>query len=408
MAGKLHPRGGANRPHRDERKPVEPRKQTHHKLDVMRRYYQRYLSIIAKANEKKPGFRGDNVFLVDLFAGAGRHLSAENPLGEVPGTAALACHTAREVQNAHQGTKVHVRLSDLDQSVCHRLEAQVSDYVGATGLDHVDVTISASDYEKRMAPIITETMYGSGRHFCSLWLIDPDGISIPLETLRPILETPNAELIINLDAGAARREIMAVTNPDNKLSSQLRVNMSVPLDQLFGGSHWRRVLSTASNLEQQLEAIAVLYQEAFSGFFKHRSHHKLRPSRGQHRYLIHLTNHPKGPEAFEKDYQASLKTGYAKGRALDWNDRGKISERLMLAFAGQEMSIDDIQAQATVPGLTRQQAKVIFNFACVRNAYATLNKDSRKLTWNRELSRTSDLPQPPSKAELVGQLELPL
>lgn len=376
--------------HADEQRPIEARKQTEHKLDLWRRYTGRYLSIIAKAHEKNRFFRGDHIFLVDLFAGAGRHASTENPLREVPGTGPLACYAARSVQRSHPKTKVHVRLSDYDEVWRKRLEVQVSEYARASAFpDLVDVTVETADYAERIGPILAETRYAPGRNFYSLWLIDPFALQLPMSSLTPLLSAPGVEIIINLDAGNARREIIAVTDYTNKVTREQRISMAAPLDRLLGSDAWRHAFDGAENTERELNGIARTYAEAFEPFFEFRRPYKLRSSDAQHRYLIHLSNHPRAAEAFEKDYDASRKVGNAKGNSLGWTDRTKICAALMEAFPNVEMGMDELQAQ-TVVLLNRQQVKLIREFACDQD-FATLDGRTQKIRWNKERKRAQEL-----------------
>jgi len=394
MARPRHPRSNtastAPDLHVDEQKPIEAHKQTEHKLDVWRRYTGRYLSIIARANEKNRFFRGDHVFVVDLFAGAGRHGSTENPLGEVPGTARLACHAARSVQRAHPRTTVHVRLSDSNEVWCRRLEKQVAEYADATAFpERVDVTVDTADFAARIAPIITETHYAPTKRFCSLWMIDPFNLQLPIGSLEPLINAPSVELIINLDAGGARREIKAVTDNTNRLTPEQRISMAAPLDRLFGNAPWRHAFDGAENFESELIGVARTYANAFAGSFDHCNYHKLRSSNGQHRYLIHLSNHPKAAEAFTKDYEASRKTGFAKGNSLGWTDRSKMSAALMEGFPEVEMSMEELQTQ-TVVLLNKQQAKVIREHAC-DEGFATFDQRTQKIKWNAKCAKALEL-----------------
>src|ERR1700721_1909017 len=82
--------------HPDELRPVECRLQTQHKLELMRMYLGQCPSILAQS-VRKGALSLRHIFLVDLFAGAGLHLSADHPDGEVAGTALLASRSARRL-----------------------------------------------------------------------------------------------------------------------------------------------------------------------------------------------------------------------------------------------------------------------------------------------------------------------
>ena len=113
---------GSRRPHPDEMNAVESKAQTEHKLDVMRRYFGAFASIIAQSS--KEHIDNSHIWLIDLFAGAGVHRSADHPDGRVLGTALQACTAARNVQQRHTESQVHVRLVDLDSDYCDRLDAR--------------------------------------------------------------------------------------------------------------------------------------------------------------------------------------------------------------------------------------------------------------------------------------------
>src|SRR5262252_5280966 len=109
-------------PHRDELRVVEDHHQTEHKLDLIRRYYGAYLSIVARAR-RLPNNR--EAWIVDTHAGAGLHRSREDPDQRRFGSPLIACSQARLAQRLHAGFCVHVRAIERDVRWQARLDRRV-------------------------------------------------------------------------------------------------------------------------------------------------------------------------------------------------------------------------------------------------------------------------------------------
>lgn len=397
----MPPRRGSHgsvptRLHVDEKRPVEARKQTEHKLDMMRRYDSQYLSILVNQDS----VRADHIFRVEMFAGAGRHLSVDHHLGEVPGTAVQACIAARMVQRDHPGTHVHVRLVDHDEIACRRLEAQISQFKHAEKYpDKVDVTVTASEYASQIEPILAETEYSPGKRYRSLWLFDPFGLNLPHASFGPLLTAREVEIIINLDAGGVHRQIKLIRNEDSKATPKMVQDCTECLNALFGCAVWETALNHASNYEGELESIARLYAETFPTF-RYRRSYKLRSSDGQMRFLIHLTHSERAANEFAKTYRDTQRIGIMQGRALKWNDRGNICAQLQSAFAGKAMTLRELETQTIWP-LDKQQAKTIRNHARDQG-YASYDERTQTIHWKTELLKTPTVRTPKEERSTTG------
>lgn len=112
-----------------------------HKLDMMCRAFGQYPSVLIGASTKYKKVVADYIYIVDRFAGAGLHLSANHPDGTVPGTALQACYRARKVQRKYPGSRVHVRLINLNEDFCTNLVDRTAKFRDGVGVDHVDVRV---------------------------------------------------------------------------------------------------------------------------------------------------------------------------------------------------------------------------------------------------------------------------
>jgi len=366
-----------NRLHPDEINAIESRAQTEHKLEVMRRYYPSYSSIIAQSKSKAIDNR--HIWLVDLFAGAGLHRSADHPDGRVLGTALQACAAARDVQRRSQ-SQVHVRLVDLDKNYCDRLRPRV-DVFRQQG---VDAVVVESDYAAAITPILRE-ISASGDKCLSLWLVDPHGPKIlAFNSLLPLLSASGVEIVINLDITGVERMRGFVLSPKvaaDKKMSEMAIMQRRNLNELFKGDYWESPsahVQTQANMN--LEAmLAQAYLLPFS-MFKYKQAYPLRASDSQFRSLIHLTRSASGQTAFKKAYDASWKIGTAKGLALTDPDCERYCRELFPAYSGIPTSLEDIFTDALVD-LNRGQLGRVLRYAA-NNDYGEF--DGNTMIWKTE------------------------
>ena len=370
--------------HTDEQRIIELHKQTEHKVDLMRRYYGQYPSIIATAG-KRGTVNAEHIFLIDAFAGAGAHLTRQTNTSQVPGTAVQACIEARRVQREFPGTTMHVRLIDASAVACKRLTARVKEFIDSEAPpERVDVTVFRSECQSRIAPILAETEYESGQRYCSLWFFDPHGLEIPRPTFEPLLRSTRAiEILINLDVGAIYREIGQYKSP--KATPKMKSDCANCLTELFSHERWKSAAPGASNYAGELDVLARAYAASFSPKFRYRQAYKLRSGDSQERYMIHLTNSKTAAGAFARSYRESQKIGNLKGNALTWADRENIVTTLFDAFKGNAIGFDHLATQTLAP-LLKAQARVILRHACDQG-FATYDPTDGTITWNEECTK---------------------
>jgi three-Cys-motif partner protein len=381
--------------HPDEINAVESRAQTEHKLEIMRRYFGTFASILAQS--KSPRIDNSHIWLVDLFSGTGLHRSSAHPDGRVLGTALQACAAARNVQMRHPHSQVHVRLVDLEHDYCEKLRDRAQ-FFQAQG---VDVAVIESDYADAVGPICAE-IRSHATSSRSLWLVDPHGPKIlSFNSLRPILGFEGVELVINLDVtgvnrmrGVALSEKAALDTAVAELARKNRAN----LDALYRGNYWEKPelhirVRPAMTMEARL---AEAYLLPFRTFINKKAY-ALRTSDSQYRYLVHLTKSTIGEQKFAEDYAASQRIGYTKGKALSESDCATHAQRLFAVYRGSTPTLEEIYADQVVT-LDRGQLGRVLRYAS-NDGYGDF--DGEKMAWRD--ARVDQLPLPPRSAAIDDQ-----
>lgn len=383
----------SERLHPDETNAVESKAQTEHKLEVMRRYFGAFASILAQS--KNEFIDNSHIWLVDLFAGAGLHKSADHPDGRVYGTALQACAAARSVQRKYPDSQVHVRLVDIDSDYCARLRERATFFRRAG----VDVDVREEDYT-RAIPTIVAQIRALGTKSKSLWLIDPHGLKIlAFDELVHLLNASGVEIIINLDVtGVERMRGVVVSesaNLDDTSRDRARKNRE-NLDALYRGDCWLQPekhvrVRPGMTLEDKLAEAYLLPFRMFR--FKHA--YPLRSSAAQYRYLIPLTKNEKGESAFRSAYEASQKVGIAKGRALNDVACAKYANDLFEAYRGTKIAMEDAYTDHIV-SLDRAQLARVLRYASMEG-YGEF--DDREMVWHGERQDELRLAEPPQEAD---------
>lgn len=369
--------------HPDETRPVEAHAQTLHKLDVMPRYFGQFPSVLIEAAKTHRKIFADDVYLVDAFAGAGLHRSADHIDGVVSGTALQACYQARRVQRKYPSSRVHVRLIDLNPNYCAKLMERTAKFRNGLDAEKVDVRVIQGDVAHKVSEVLQDTVRPGGHNF-SLWFFDPYGVrGITRDTFAPLLSVGyGPEIIINLDvsglfriraaaisAKAEEYEVVeAISAADRKL-----------LNAVYDGDAWELALGSIER-RGNVEALRVLadtYAATFDKAFPYHTAYPLRSSNGQVRYLVHLTKSKKAVAKFQATYKASLKTGLLQGNQLTQNDRARVSAALFEVFRGNDQTIDDMHELGVYP-LNKNQLRVVMREADDLN-YGTF--DGTTMHW---------------------------
>lgn len=371
--------------HQDEQRILELHKQTAHKLDLMRMYFGQYPSILAQAGKRRK-VNADHIWIIDACCGAGRHLSQEHPLNEVPGTAIQACIEAQEVQRRFPDTDMHVRLIDLDTGVCQRLLTQTKRFREGVGRDQLDVVVEQADFAAKIPVILKETRYGFSNYF-SLWFVDPFGIEeiqhSALDPLTSLVKGP--ELIINLEvANGVDRMIGAVLSPNTKPS--VAEKDRAHLDALFGSDVWRKVKRAGVSKREKYIALAKTYADTFPQF-KFRNVYMLH---GEERFLVHLTHSKVAAEKFSETYDTSNNIGTLQGNRTLTQDRGKAAFELFSKFKGKDVDLDFMLKQTVVP-LSKSFAPVVFRQAEI-DGLGKYDQAAKVMRWNLTPQKHSGLP----------------
>lgn len=364
------PEAGAARFHPDQGRFVEDHRQTEHKLDLYRRYAPRWGSIMATA--RGGYFDPSHLFLIDGFAGAGIHRSREHPDGALHGTALLACYTARDLQRRHR-IQVHVRLIERNPAYCRVLEMRTAQFRDSEGRDRVDVEVINEPFASAVHPILMETE-PRGRQYRNLWLVDPYGTSdIPhwsLEELDRARHGP--EVLINLATGAVLRQ--CGRGPQAGLDPAHEAH----LQELYGGTLWRRAFAPGAGAHDATSLLARLYRQSFPGS-RYGGVLPLRKTGGQLRHFIHLAKSPAAEKAFMADYEASFKVGLLAAKALNEAEKANAAQQLFDAFRGEGMTVEEM-FRSQVTQLDRGQLRSVMGVAD-RSGFGRWDHETSTMHW---------------------------
>lgn len=349
-------------------------------------------SIIAQAVRKRRSFVR-HIYLIDLFAGAGLHLSANHPDGAVAGTALLAARSARRIAQKYKEVEVHVRLVEINENYCEKLANRTSTFRN----QGIDVQVLRGSYENQIPALIEASKFHQGRNFF-LWFFDPFGIkALDRKFFRPIEAAGlGHEIIINLDVGALFRIRAA--------ASMLSADGDL-LDLAFGDRSWESAYgpSNGSWERDEFDSLAKAYADTFtkSGFL--RETYPLRSSENQIRYLVHLARSSVAIEAFSKSYRASQKIKLYQGTALTPTERAHLIERIFPQVRGERMTIDDMHDAQLLP-INKNQLRAVLREADDL-LYGTFDETNEEIQWHSKRTKPIgiELKQP---RRLTPQIEL--
>ncbi len=339
-------------------KVIEARHQTTHKLELMETYWGAWCTILAQTLGKYP-FCPARLFLIDTHAGPGRHLSAGDPDGQVPGTPMLAALAARTAQRRFSDVEFRVRATDKNKDIAKELSRRLARLKGPPP-DGVDATVDALDWVVAVPRIRDEIdqedhphagRRGATSHqHRSLWFIDPFGIEgIDHEIIESF--PVGSEVIVNLDAMAVMRLAARAEGGDHALEALLEI--------VFGGNDWRGIGTGPK--------APILFGEAFAQSFPAkrwpiRRSHPLRPTGSQYRSMIHLTTTGTAEKAFEKSVRSALARGTViAGRKMSKTEKDREARRLFDLFRGVKLTTKEMRSM--VPAFGLDQLRWICNAA---------------------------------------------
>jgi three-Cys-motif partner protein len=354
---------------------TEARHQTQHKLETMERYWGAWVSILAQTAGKYT-FCPSRLWMIDTHSAEGRHLSDEDPEGEVPGTAVLAALAARRAQERFP-VRVAVRASDVRPTVVAELDDRFA-VVRAAGVDARAKEIDWVDNVPTIkAEIAKEDHPHGGKSAAfphdhrSLWFIDPYGVESIDHGV--IMSLPKAsEVIVNLDLSVLPRHAAKAAGGDKAIIAIL--------ERAYGGDAWRKLIGLSD-----LRALALTFAESFpSERWKFREAHLLRASGSQFRALVHLSTTPRARDTFEQDVKTALSAGtLAAGEILSKPQKDHAAHRLHGQFRGLTVTPRQMQPAFT---WTLLQLRAICNAA---DAIGLGRWDEKVMEWSDEPSKVA-------------------
>lgn len=279
--------------------PVERRRQTASKLNVLRNYYRAWPNAILQGLRKVSSRPiPTDLWIIDLFAGKGFHQS-EAPGGQLPGTPSMAAFRLWQTLNQSENRHVTGHLVAIDAEP--DFEAPLHEALDRFQIPgRLEIRIEVANCAR-----VLEDLRQESRDAYTLWLFDPYGLrSIPHELFEPLQGSqPKTEVLINLDAGGMRRAIDGVA----KQQGPGLHDVTLPaLDCLFGDRSWRDLppeLTITGDRERWL------VRQYAARFAAPRRHLEVWPLEGgaDFRVLVQFASHPTAITTFGKHYAATTK-----------------------------------------------------------------------------------------------------
>lgn len=326
--------------------PVEHRKQTENKLDVLADYYAAWPNTILNGLRKFPPKRPVHLWIIDLFAGRGWHESNTRPEARRPGTAAAAVFRLwQAVSRPDWPFPVYGYLVavDADEEFENSLHAELDRFT------HPNLSVEV--IPKNCAEVIADLRKRSIGGY-TLWLFDPYGLeSIPYCLVHEVLGDKKTELIVNLDAGNAQRVIDAAVKKAG--THDLTKVTSRTLDCLFGGDGWREVPAELTSTARREAWLADRYADLFPSPMLTQVL-PMESSSGFTRFFVQAASHSTAPARFKKSYD-NVQRLWKKPKA-SVEDLARV---LAKELAGQEVSPALVQSIGLFPGASLARIRSI-------------------------------------------------
>jgi three-Cys-motif partner protein len=355
-------------------KVVEARHQTQQKLELMEREWGAWCTILAQTAGKFT-FCPAHLWLIDTHAGSGRHLSASDPDGEIPGTPMLAALAARAAQRKVPGVTIHVRATDINKSIADELRRRLQKVRG-TPPAGVDVQVAPVDWIKAV-PWVTKEIADEGHPHAgragarihehrSLWFVDPfgvEGIDHGVITGFPA----GSEVIVNLDLMSTIRHAGKALKGDRQMVDLL--------DTVFGGRTWE----PAARRAHPHQPLADAFAESFPiSRWRFRKAYLLRATGSQDRAMVHLANSPAADDVFGKNIVRAFKTEtMLAGTLLSKTQKDAAAKHLASLFAG--LTLTTREMVSSVPWSLGQLRWICS--AAAQGDYGEWNEKASMMKW---------------------------
>jgi three-Cys-motif partner protein len=324
--------------------PVEQRKQTENKLDVLSEYYGAWPNTILSGRKRYPSATPIHLWIIDLFAGRGWHESTMRPEARRPGTAAAAVFRLWQTVSRTDWpfpVFAHMIAVDADESFRESLHDALDKFA------HPNLTVEV--IPKNCADVIGDLRRWSVGGY-TLWLFDPYGLeSIPFCLVHQVLAREKTEVIVNLDAGNATRPIDAATGKAK--THDLRAVWSPTLDCLFDGDAWRELPSDLTTTPRRGEWLANRYAELFRpGLLSQVL--PMESSSGFNRYFVQAAGHPTALDRFKKSYDSVMRIWRVPKATVE-----DLARTLARELAGQQVSPEFIRSLGLLPGASVERIR---------------------------------------------------
>ena len=296
----------------------------HAKHQLLRRYLDGWLAIMAKGNAR--------ILYVDCHAGRGRHKTGHEG-SPILALRRLLGHTHRDTIIAH--TEVCFVFFERDLANYRYLTTEIAS-LGKLP-DNVRVHPFCGDYEAELRSIVDDIRRRGTALAPAFAFLDPYGFTLSMDLLNELLAFRKCELLVNF---MYRYVDWAMDKPPTART----------LDALFGCRHWRQ-LATTGNPEERADKTIALFARQLQARWV--THMYMRAANGTLKYaLLHATNHRRGRELIKEAMWSVTPGGSFSAFERDSPDQlvlivpepdlALLKDRLWARFAGQQARMNDI------------------------------------------------------------------
>jgi three-Cys-motif partner protein len=213
------------------------------KIEILKGYLNAYFPILGRAK------RGQNILLVDGFAGPGEYSNASDgsPVAVLrAATAALSAHASAWIAG-----DVVCAFIEPDKDRCRHLRERVQKI-------QLHQKVKTIVLEKTFVEGTAELKRTIPRPYTTadplFVFIDPFGATgVPFDTVASILSTPCSEVLINLDSDGIMRNFPSPGQQDFARREAL-------MTDVFGDDSWRTAI-TSTNFKIQCQQVLKLYKK---------------------------------------------------------------------------------------------------------------------------------------------------
>lgn len=273
-------------------------KQTEMKHQFLKDYIPTCISILAKYNKRLnyiDGFGGIGAYHNDLDISSGRYVSNNF------GSPVFAIESIIKVKRVRPDMTAKVLVLDTDEKQLQNLDSILK----CKGIDNqINFALERGNFDTEINKLL-DGIKPPQQLAPTIFLIDPFGFSLKMDTIKRIMSIPKSEIIVNFMYNAIQR-----WTKSKKLEKTFT--------DLFGSDEWKQYADEAT-LEKE-KALVNLFRKNCKQFTNYVVPFRLKfPLKNRpYYYIFHLTNHLKGV-ILSKQIFAKHNQGLQEYRGSNYN-----------------------------------------------------------------------------------------